>query len=147
MTSSLTSWSSARSPTSRPRVVHRQLSSTTRVMSRTFRSHLGTRCGGGSVALPFSGLASVSVRPVVTRLAPNGHHGARHHPQERESPAMATGLFLAFYLQNTVIGGEGGFEPPVPLARHNGFRVCSSCLLYTSPSPRDGLLSRMPSSA
>ena len=24
---------------------------------------------------------------------------------------------------------------------------CYSCLLYTSPSPRDGLLSRMPSSA
>ena len=24
---------------------------------------------------------------------------------------------------------------------------CNSCLLYTSPSPRDGLLSRMPSSA
>ena len=24
---------------------------------------------------------------------------------------------------------------------------CRSCLLYTSPSPRDGLLSRMPSSA
>ena len=24
---------------------------------------------------------------------------------------------------------------------------CDSCLLYTSPSPRDGLLSRMPSSA
>ena len=24
---------------------------------------------------------------------------------------------------------------------------CKSCLLYTSPSPRDGLLSRMPSSA
>ena len=31
-----------------------------------------------------------------------------------------------------------------------GFRVedwMNSCLLYTSPSPRDGLLSRMPSSA
>ena len=28
----------------------------------------------------------------------------------------------------------------------NVFRVIS-CLLYTSPSPRDGLLSRMPSSA
>ena len=26
-------------------------------------------------------------------------------------------------------------------------RTVSSCLLYTSPSPRDGLLSRMPSSA
>jgi len=25
--------------------------------------------------------------------------------------------------------------------------VCDACLLYTSPSPRDGLLSRMPSSA
>ena len=25
--------------------------------------------------------------------------------------------------------------------------LCSYCLLYTSPSPRDGLLSRMPSSA
>ena len=27
------------------------------------------------------------------------------------------------------------------------FQVVSGCLLYTSPSPRDGLLSRMPSSA
>ena len=27
------------------------------------------------------------------------------------------------------------------------FRHYSFCLLYTSPSPRDGLLSRMPSSA
>ena len=26
-------------------------------------------------------------------------------------------------------------------------QVISNCLLYTSPSPRDGLLSRMPSSA
>ena len=25
--------------------------------------------------------------------------------------------------------------------------ICSACLLYTSPSPRDGLLPRMPSSA
>ena len=28
-----------------------------------------------------------------------------------------------------------------------GMRHASNCLLYTSPSPRDGLLSRMPSSA
>ena len=27
------------------------------------------------------------------------------------------------------------------------FAVLNACLLYTSPSPRDGLLSRMPSSA
>ena len=31
---------------------------------------------------------------------------------------------------------------------HNGaIAVNNGCLLYTSPSPRDGLLSRMPSSA
>ena len=29
----------------------------------------------------------------------------------------------------------------------SGSKVESVCLLYTSPSPRDGLLSRMPSSA
>ena len=32
------------------------------------------------------------------------------------------------------------FDNPVPF-------TLNSCLLYTSPSPRDGLLSRMPSSA
>ena len=39
-------------------------------------------------------------------------------------------------------------------AEHNAFFMCDKfekplwvCLLYTSPSPRDGLLSRMPSSA
>ena len=29
----------------------------------------------------------------------------------------------------------------------SGFKGLNTCLLYTSPSPRDGLLSRMPSSA
>ena len=31
--------------------------------------------------------------------------------------------------------------------RQRQFELCRFCLLYTSPSPRDGLLSRMPSSA
>ena len=30
---------------------------------------------------------------------------------------------------------------------HNNYWKSNTCLLYTSPSPRDGLLSRMPSSA
>ena len=34
----------------------------------------------------------------------------------------------------------------VDLASHTGIAE-TTCLLYTSPSPRDGLLSRMPSSA
>ena len=33
------------------------------------------------------------------------------------------------------------------LHRENGCTLLAICLLYTSPSPRDGLLSRMPSSA
>ena len=31
--------------------------------------------------------------------------------------------------------------------RNQSFELIERCLLYTSPSPRDGLLSRMPSSA
>ena len=30
---------------------------------------------------------------------------------------------------------------------HDANEILETCLLYTSPSPRDGLLSRMPSSA
>ena len=36
---------------------------------------------------------------------------------------------------------KAGFEPI------RDFETAKGCLLYTSPSPRDGLLSRMPSSA
>ena len=35
----------------------------------------------------------------------------------------------------------------VIVVEHDGEAMLTSCLLYTSPSPRDGLLSRMPSSA
>ena len=40
-------------------------------------------------------------------------------------------------------------EDPAYLAaaRAKIAELCGVCLLYTSPSPRDGLLSRMPSSA
>ena len=42
-----------------------------------------------------------------------------------------------------------GWNDPAPLVQGyiDDLRECSRCLLYTSPSPRDGLLSRMPSSA
>ena len=36
---------------------------------------------------------------------------------------------------------------PVEVAELTGMDIDTACLLYTSPSPRDGLLSRMPSSA
>ena len=46
-----------------------------------------------------------------------------------------------------------GIANAVAIARSNvpraiaGLKEANHCLLYTSPSPRDGLLSRMPSSA
>ena len=40
------------------------------------------------------------------------------------------------------IAAEGSFKKAADL-----LYVTQPCLLYTSPSPRDGLLSRMPSSA
>ena len=43
---------------------------------------------------------------------------------------------------------EGNAEGASAAAEESGAAApLSSCLLYTSPSPRDGLLSRMPSSA
>ena len=42
---------------------------------------------------------------------------------------------------------EGKVMPPTNLAKWKTACEMLACLLYTSPSPRDGLLSRMPSSA
>ena len=42
---------------------------------------------------------------------------------------------------NSVNAEDSSIENVLPLVKKYG------CLLYTSPSPRDGLLSRMPSSA
>ena len=44
---------------------------------------------------------------------------------------------------------ERGLQIEVWNHKYKGFNIglLGNCLLYTSPSPRDGLLSRMPSSA
>ena len=55
----------------------------------------------------------------------------------------AIGWICAFgLLYNTIIVNIAGIRVDVPEVDTTLF-----CLLYTSPSPRDGLLSRMPSSA
>ena len=46
---------------------------------------------------------------------------------------------------STIVKGSTAKQVFAPKPRADGKVV--SCLLYTSPSPRDGLLSRMPSSA
>ena len=49
----------------------------------------------------------------------------------------------------TIANGSDWFVNWADFPAHaiNGDLILTSCLLYTSPSPRDGLLSRMPSSA
>ena len=75
--------------------------------------------------------------PVTTPFIEGGTGGA--------SPGLQRGCFVVgFYLDNDkqkpiIMGSVGGVK--------GATKVSNVCLLYTSPSPRDGLLSRMPSSA
>ena len=50
-------------------------------------------------------------------------------------------------LVDQVIGQEQGVEIVRKASEQKRHVMLIGCLLYTSPSPRDGLLSRMPSSA
>ena len=84
-----------------------------------------------------------------------------HHPTTRNIPNLLRNLVLARKVLRderpdvVVSDGAGVAVPFFWLARRMGvatvyvevFDRVESCLLYTSPSPRDGLLSRMPSSA
>ena len=59
------------------------------------------------------------------------------------------GLSLPAFLRQQANAGEtlAGDTAVIFLFLHGGPSQLETCLLYTSPSPRDGLLSRMPSSA
>ena len=74
--------------------------------------------------------------------------------QSSSSSTEATGgSFLGPLLQGLGMNEDSAFykiaNTPVGAALLSGglAQLLSGCLLYTSPSPRDGLLSRMPSSA
>ena len=64
-------------------------------------------------------------------------------------PNLASLILLLKYLfSNSAVAFAVGYLRNLLGFLENWFRArYSSCLLYTSPSPRDGLLSRMPSSA
>ena len=55
-------------------------------------------------------------------------------------PHFSSGLDISAFLANDNAAPEGSRPDPKE-------KRVKGCLLYTSPSPRDGLLSRMPSSA
>ena len=58
-------------------------------------------------------------------------------------------MFNELPMEGTVVIGEGEMDeaPMLYIGEVLGNGQPNVCLLYTSPSPRDGLLSRMPSSA
>ena len=60
----------------------------------------------------------------------------------RKGIGFAIARTLAQARANVIINGTAD-----PEAAQSAVNELQDCLLYTSPSPRDGLLSRMPSSA
>ena len=78
----------------------------------------------------------------VARLLRVGRHAAGHirdHADRRDQQRRGNGDGLAAVRAELVVERV--------LAADERRAVRQGCLLYTSPSPRDGLLSRMPSSA
>ena len=89
-------------------------------------------------------------KELIERLA---NHGERLATYE-EGEELSKEIKAECYLECSTVTGEGVedvFNKAAEVAStvyidHDVRRKCC-CLLYTSPSPRDGLLSRMPSSA
>ena len=78
--------------------------------------------------------------PEVMFAGPDGRlEGRYHHSKE-------TGAPVALILHPHPLHG-GTMNNRITYSIYQAFQKLGCCLLYTSPSPRDGLLSRMPSSA
>ena len=81
-----------------------------------------------------------------------GFYAAIANNVAQPTPSTLTRAFVSFNLQTPIhVGGrvdhdaDRHFRGRIALLKIYASSV--DCLLYTSPSPRDGLLSRMPSSA
>ena len=80
------------------------------------------------------GVAAAAVATVGTVL------GAGEQAQGAQNAANTQANAALAQQGNLLAAGQGAAQQFAPYANYG-------CLLYTSPSPRDGLLSRMPSSA
>ena len=77
-------------------------------------------------------------------------HGGATYPSWTTDNQINWSLGPTLFTANAADVMEEGFEPPkegLNLSYKVKADKPTNCLLYTSPSPRDGLLSRMPSSA
>ena len=72
-----------------------------------------------------------------------------NHVFPGEFPSPQLSFWASLYVPNRMlrIVGYRDVRYWVAVADEQNKEVLGTCLLYTSPSPRDGLLSRMPSSA
>ena len=78
------------------------------------------------------------------------HHDHHHHHQSKRSTKSLSGRELAATFMRAIKAKTLGPEDDGAIRRTLASETSGGsdgCLLYTSPSPRDGLLSRMPSSA
>src|SRR5665647_2756314 len=102
-------------------------------------------------------LADAEAKKLMMALLIMRHHEVTYRLTQTE---LTRQLFLAAYKQFTDIFAQIDGTPEMKAALERqvktyadtfaqwieGFDRVYPCLLYTSPSPRDGLLSRMPSS-
>ena len=72
-----------------------------------------------------------------------GHHGS----YSSSSQGFLNAVNPKYAVISVGAGNDYGYPHDAALRRLSGIGLYRTCLLYTSPSPRDGLLSRMPSSA
>ena len=106
---------------------------------------------GGDIAQSFK--ECVSTAQTAESLGYNRVWYAEHHNMISVA-SSATSVLIAHIASQTktIRLGSGGImlpnHSPLTIAEQFGtLATLHPCLLYTSPSPRDGLLSRMPSSA
>ena len=98
----------------------------------------------------FFGLGYLVLYPGLGSYAGSLHWSSRsQYQQERASADLALKPVFDRYLAMDVatLAQDADAQAIGQRLFLNNCAQCHGCLLYTSPSPRDGLLSRMPSSA
>ena len=118
--------------------------------SETRKGAGGVRSGGadggvGAAAQARAAAAGVRLRRRSGRV----HHRRPVHPAGTGHSRRDAPRFTRVTRGGGDDGAPGSATPRAPGARKNARRASGprACLLYTSPSPRDATLSRMPSSA
>ena len=86
------------------------------------------------------GVFAVAITLLVVSIAVPTIRGTVTNAKLAHGLAQIWPHFFSYFLSFVIIGMFW-------ISHHALFTIIRSCLLYTSPSPRDGLLSRMPSSA